>query len=170
MTRLLFSPYHTFPRRAKKKRKKKRRHTPNTEPTRHQPTSLSPSPSTARPRAQTNFPNALHTHAHTYTHTRYRAPGLNPLPLCANCHLYLQQARRKRSGEPAMKTQLSQELERGEGGGDGVAYRGALSFSEIQIARWIIHGGEGCAPWWRARGPREILPSLKRALRAICEA
>lgn len=117
MTRLLFSPYHTFPRRAKKKRKKKKKTYPeyraNSPPTHF---SL-PLPFYRPPTCANKFPQrAPYTHTHTYTHTRYRAPGLNPLPLCANCHLYLQQARRKRSGEPAMKTQLSQELERGEGG------------------------------------------------------
>lgn len=126
MTRLLFSPYHTFPRRAKKKKKKE--DIPRI-PTRHQPTSL---PSLLPPPTCANkFPQRG-----PYTHDN-RAQGLNPLPLCANCHLYLQQAPSpEAAGGPAMKTQLWQELgAEGRRGWRGHIQRSWLSPSASQIAR-----------------------------------
>lgn len=126
MTRLLFSPYHTFPRRAKKKRKKK------TYPEYQLATNPLLSPPSCRPSTCANkFPQRG-----PYTHDN-RAQGLNPLPLCANCHLYLQQAPSpEAAGGPAMKTQLWQELgAEGRRGWRGHIQRSWLSPSASQIAR-----------------------------------
>lgn len=78
MTRLLFSPYHTFPRRAKKKRKKKKKTYPeyraNSPPTHF---SL-PLPFYRPPTCANKFPQrAPYTHTHIYTHT-IPSPGFKP--------------------------------------------------------------------------------------------
>lgn len=109
MTRLLFSPYHTFARRRageKKKKEEKRRHTPNTEPTvRHQPTSLPPSPFSRPPTCANKFPRRG-----PYTHDN-RAPGLNrPSSMRQLSSLFTAgPLPPEAAGGPAMKTRKNRE-------------------------------------------------------------